>query len=171
MHATMNASRCASVVQVLLVNLVTSTTLGLALAAEPAEPTLMDQPPRRPNKRLMGKLLLWRMFFVCHLVVVLVLGVFAWAQATGHSLGQSRAEAFNVLVGSQVSCRCRMCLYSVWRSSAQGQGNRVPVSSTCWRATQLVVLLGSHSRCGSPVCRQWLPAEGQQSQDVRGPAP
>lgn len=83
-------------------NLVTSTTLGLALAAEPPEPTVMDQPPRRPNKRLIGKMLLWRMFFVCHLVVVLVLGVFAWAQATGHSLGQSRAESFNVLVGSQV---------------------------------------------------------------------
>jgi magnesium-transporting ATPase (P-type) len=88
--------------QVLLVNLVTSTTLGLALAAEPAEPTVMDQPPRRPNKRLVGKLLLWRMFFVCHVVVCLVLGMFAWAQAGGYSLGQSRAEAFNILVGSQV---------------------------------------------------------------------
>lgn len=90
--------------QVLLVNLVTSTTLGLSLAAEPAEPTVMDQPPRRPNKRLVGKLLLWRMFFVCHLVVILVLGVFAWAQASGYSLGSSRSEAFCVLVASQVGC-------------------------------------------------------------------
>jgi hypothetical protein len=95
--------RCyACPAQVLLVNLVTSTTLGLALAAEPPEPTTMDQPPRRQGKRLVGKLLLWRMFFVCHVVVCLVLGMFAWAQATGHSLGQSRAEAFNVLVGAQV---------------------------------------------------------------------
>jgi len=98
--------------QVLLVNLVTSTTLGLALAAEPPEPTVMDQPPRRRNKRLVGKLLLWRMFFVCHVVVVLVLGVFAWAQASGYSLASSRGEAFSVLVGSQVgkdngSCRLR----------------------------------------------------------------
>lgn len=91
-----------AVAQVLLVNLVTSTTLGLALAAEPAEPTVMEQPPRRPNKRLVGKLLLWRMFFVCHVIVCLVLGMFAWAQAGGHTLGQSRAEAFNILVGSQV---------------------------------------------------------------------
>jgi hypothetical protein len=62
----------------------------------------MDQPPRRQGKRLVGKLLLWRMFFVCHVVVCLVLGMFAWARNTGHSLGQSRAEAFNVLVGAQV---------------------------------------------------------------------
>jgi magnesium-transporting ATPase (P-type) len=86
----------------LLVNLVTSVTLGLALAAEPAEPTVMERPPRRPNKRLVGKLLLWRCFFVCHLVVVLVLGMFEWALTTGRSLGQARAEAFNVLVGAQV---------------------------------------------------------------------
>jgi hypothetical protein len=86
----------------LLVNLVTSVTLGLALAAEPAEPTVMERPPRRPNKRLVGKLLLWRCFFVCHLVVVLVLGMFEWALITGLSLGQARAEAFNVLVGAQV---------------------------------------------------------------------
>jgi magnesium-transporting ATPase (P-type) len=97
---------CLTPPQVLLVNLVTSTTLGLALAAEPAEPTVMEQPPRRPNKRLVGKMLLWRMFFVCHVIVCLVLGMFAWAQAGGYTLGQSRAEAFNILVGSQV----RNCL-------------------------------------------------------------
>eukprot|EP00882_Tetradesmus_deserticola_P034020 GHRQ01038911.1.p2 GENE.GHRQ01038911.1~~GHRQ01038911.1.p2 ORF type:complete len:150 (+),score=79.55 GHRQ01038911.1:202-651(+) len=86
----------------LLVNLVTSITLGLALAAEPAEPSVMQRPPRRPNKRLVGKLLLWRCFFVCHLVVVLVLGMFEWALTTERTLGQARAEAFNVLVGAQV---------------------------------------------------------------------
>eukprot|EP00775_Hariotina_reticulata_P003424 gene3424-3696_t len=88
--------------QVLLVNLVTSVTLGLALAAEPAEPTVMTRPPRRAGKRLVGKLLLWRVLFVCHLVVVLVLGMFAWGGREGRSLGQRRAEAFNVLVGAQV---------------------------------------------------------------------
>lgn len=64
--------------QVLLVNLVTSVTLGLALAAEPPEPDCMDRPPRRAGKRLVGKLLLWRMFFVCHVIVALVIGMFVW---------------------------------------------------------------------------------------------
>jgi magnesium-transporting ATPase (P-type) len=39
--------------QVLYVNLVTACTLGIMLAAEPAEPTVMDRPPRRPGKRLL----------------------------------------------------------------------------------------------------------------------
>ncbi len=43
----------------LLVNLITSVTLGIALAAEPPEPTVMKKPPRRAGKRLVGKLLLW----------------------------------------------------------------------------------------------------------------
>ncbi|KAF6261592.1 cation transporting ATPase [Scenedesmus sp. NREL 46B-D3] len=97
-----NPNAPLTALQVLLVNLVTSVTLGLALAAEPAEPSVMERPPRRPNKRLVGKLLLWRCFFVCHLVVVLVLGMFEWALTTGRTLGQARAEAFNVLVGAQV---------------------------------------------------------------------
>ncbi|KAF8067390.1 ctpF [Scenedesmus sp. PABB004] len=88
--------------QVLLVNLVTSVTLGLALAAEPAEADIMTRPPRRQGKRLVGKMLLWRCLLVCHLVVVLVIGMFYWA---GRSLPlpQARAEAFNVLVGAQVA--------------------------------------------------------------------
>lgn len=39
--------------QVLYVNLVTACTLGIMLAAEPAEPCVMDRPPRRPGKRLL----------------------------------------------------------------------------------------------------------------------
>jgi magnesium-transporting ATPase (P-type) len=89
--------------QVLLVNLVTSITLGLALAAEPAEPSVMSRPPRRPGKRLVGKLLLWRMFFVAHIIVVLVIGMFYWGGVSGLLLTQQRAEAFNVLVGAQVA--------------------------------------------------------------------
>ena len=104
MHLLVNLQCASSLVpsQVLLVNLVTSITLGLALAAEPAEPTVMTRPPRRPNKRLMGKLILWRCFFVCHAIVVLVIGLFYWAGQDGLSLGQQRAEAFAVLVGCQV---------------------------------------------------------------------
>jgi magnesium-transporting ATPase (P-type) len=62
----------------------------------------MTRPPRRANKRLVGKLLLWRCFFVCHAIVVLVIGLFYWAGQDGLSLGQQRAEAFAVLVGCQV---------------------------------------------------------------------
>jgi magnesium-transporting ATPase (P-type) len=35
--------------QVLYVNLVTAITMGMMLAAEPAEPDIMNRPPRRPG--------------------------------------------------------------------------------------------------------------------------
>ncbi len=50
----------------------------------------------------MGKLLLWRCFFVCHVIVCLVIGMFYWAGRLGVGLRAARAEAFNVLVGAQV---------------------------------------------------------------------
>lgn len=45
-------------------------------AAEPAEADIMNRPPRRPGKRLLGKLILWRCFFVSGLLVILVLGMY-----------------------------------------------------------------------------------------------
>ncbi|KAF8062005.1 calcium-transporting ATPase 1 [Scenedesmus sp. PABB004] len=88
--------------QVLYVNLVTAVTMGIMLAAEPAEPSVMDRPPRRPGKRLLGKLVLWRCVFVTHLLVILVLGCFYWGATEGLSLARRRAEAFNVLVFGEI---------------------------------------------------------------------
>jgi magnesium-transporting ATPase (P-type) len=82
--------------------MVTACTMGMMLAAEPAEPGVMCRPPRRPGKRLLGKLVLWRCFFVCTLLVVLVLSMFHWCDVTGLNLNQCRAEAFNVLVFGEI---------------------------------------------------------------------
>jgi magnesium-transporting ATPase (P-type) len=89
--------------QVLYVNLVTAITMGIMLAAEPAEPGVMEKTPRRPGKRLLGKLVMWRSFFVTHLLVIVVLGCFAWSKAEGNSSARSRAEAFNVLVFGEIA--------------------------------------------------------------------
>jgi magnesium-transporting ATPase (P-type) len=88
--------------QVLYVNMVTAVTIGLMLAAEPAESTVMQRPPRRPSKRLLGKLVIWRIFFVSTLLVVLVVGMFAWGKAEGQPLLQRHAEAMSVLVFGQI---------------------------------------------------------------------
>ncbi len=63
----------------------------------------MDRPPRRPSKRLFGKLIIWRCFFVSTIIVVLVLGMFYWGQQLGLNLEERRAEAFNVLVFAQIA--------------------------------------------------------------------
>lgn len=46
--------------------------------------------------------MLWRSVFVTHLLVILVLGSFAWGAKEGLSLAQRRAEAFNVLVFGEI---------------------------------------------------------------------
>jgi hypothetical protein len=51
---------------------------------------------------LQGKLVLWRSVFVTHLLVILVLGCFYWGQVTGLTPALRRAEAFNVLVFSEI---------------------------------------------------------------------
>ena len=58
----------------------------------------MERPPRRPGKRLLGKLILWRCFFVSSLLVILVLGMYGkHDKATfGGSLGET-ALVFGLL--------------------------------------------------------------------------
>jgi hypothetical protein len=45
---------------------------------------------------------LWRCIFATHLLVILVLGSWAWTEKEGRELGQRRAEAFNVLVFGEI---------------------------------------------------------------------
>jgi magnesium-transporting ATPase (P-type) len=89
-------------IQVLYVNMVTAITMGMALAAEPSEEGIMSRPPRRPGKRLLGKLVIWRCFFASTIIVIIVLGLFAWASKDGLTLQQQRAEAFNALVFCEI---------------------------------------------------------------------
>ena len=84
-------------------NLITAVTLGMMLAAEPAEATVMDRQPRRPGKRLLGKIVLWRVFFVCTLMVIIIEAFYYWGQTLGLPLCELRSEAFNVLVFMEIS--------------------------------------------------------------------
>ncbi|KAI8475580.1 MAG: calcium transporting ATPase [Monoraphidium minutum] len=90
-------------IQVLYVNLITAVTMGMMLAAEPAEADIMSRPPRRPGKRLLGKLILWRCCFVSVLLVICVLGMYEVGNALGLSLARRRAEAFNTLVFGEIA--------------------------------------------------------------------
>ena len=65
-------------IQVLYVNMITSVTMGLMLAMEPAEPAIMDRPPRRRGKRLFGRMVGWHCVYVSGLLIVCVLSVFQY---------------------------------------------------------------------------------------------
>ncbi len=65
-------------VQILWVNMVTSVTVSLALAFEPLDPAVMEQPPRNPDIHILDAYFLWRIFYVSVLIggACLILAVY-----------------------------------------------------------------------------------------------
>ncbi|MBI1907128.1 MAG: HAD-IC family P-type ATPase [Rhodocyclales bacterium] len=84
--------------QILWVNMVTTITLALALAFEPAEAGVMERPPRRPGEALVTGLLAGRIAYVTLLMVVATFTVFEWVLSRGGSLEAARTAAVNMLV-------------------------------------------------------------------------
>jgi len=89
-------------VQILWINLVTSVTLGLALAFEPPEPGVMRRPPRRPQAPLLGRFLLWRVVLVSLIFVGAALAVFFFALGEGRDLETARTMVVNMIVVLEV---------------------------------------------------------------------
>jgi magnesium-transporting ATPase (P-type) len=87
-----------SAVQILWINLVTSATLGLVLAFEPAEPGVMQRPPRPSGAPLLSRFLLWRVVLVSVLFAGVSLAIFFYALRRGQDLETARTLVVNVLV-------------------------------------------------------------------------
>lgn len=85
-------------VQILWINMVTSCTLGLALAAEPAEPGIMTRPPRAPGEAILSGFFVWRVAMVALLMMLGALGLFLWELERGTGLDNARTMAVNVIV-------------------------------------------------------------------------
>jgi magnesium-transporting ATPase (P-type) len=84
--------------QVLWINMVTSSTLGLALAFEPSERGLMNRPPRSPSEALLSGFFVWRVLLVSVLMMSGALGLFLWELERGTSLETARTMAVNAVV-------------------------------------------------------------------------
>ncbi|MGE0875026.1 MAG: HAD-IC family P-type ATPase [Burkholderiales bacterium] len=91
-----------SAVQILWVNLVTSVTLGLVLAFEPAEPGVMRRPPRPPGAPLLSRFLVWRVLLVSLLFLGAGLAVFFHALGSGHDLETARTLVVNTIVVMEI---------------------------------------------------------------------
>lgn len=89
-------------VQILWVNMVTAVTLGLALAFEPGEPSLMKRAPRDPGAPILNPFLVWRVVFVSVLLVAPVYGLFIWFRAEGLDIEVARSAAVNMLVAGEM---------------------------------------------------------------------
>lgn len=86
-----------SPIQVLYCNLICAVTLGFVTAVEPPEDGIMDQPPRRVGKRLIGRYLLLRIAIGTAILVTMTVWSAFWAKDQGKNLYQTRALALNVL--------------------------------------------------------------------------
>jgi len=88
-------------IHILWVNLVTDGLPGLALASEPAEPGVMQRPPRPPGESVFAHGLWQHAVWVGLLIGLLCLGVQSWALQTGHTHWQTMV--FTVLTLAQMA--------------------------------------------------------------------
>lgn len=93
-----------SSIQVLYCNLICACTLCFVTAVEPAEDGIMDQPPRRIGKRLIGRCLFLRILLATVVLIATTVGAVFWVKTLGYNLlEEHRAQALNVLSFGSVS--------------------------------------------------------------------
>jgi magnesium-transporting ATPase (P-type) len=85
-------------VQILWVNMVTSVTVSLALAFEPAEPGVMARPPRDAAEPLLSRYFLWRILFVSLLIGGLTLALSIQLLDAGYSEDKVRTVTLLTIV-------------------------------------------------------------------------
>jgi magnesium-transporting ATPase (P-type) len=88
--------------QVLWINMVTSSTLGLALAFEPAERGIMSRSPRSPGEALLSGFFVWRVLMVSLLMMSGALGLFLWELDAGTGIETARTMAVNAVVVAEM---------------------------------------------------------------------
>jgi len=84
--------------QILWINMTTAVLLGIMLAFEPKEPSLMRRPPRNAQSPILTAPLLRRISLVGLLLLGGSFGLFEWALWNGASDAQARTVAVNVFV-------------------------------------------------------------------------
>ena len=85
-------------IQILWINLITTVTLGIALAFEPTEKNTMRRPPRPRGEPLLSGELLWHIALVSILFLCGVYGIYTYAIDRGYSIELARTLAVNTLV-------------------------------------------------------------------------
>lgn len=87
-------------VQILWVNLVTDTSMVIPLGLEPAEKSVMKQPPRKPNAPILDKFMITRMIIIALTMTIITLVVYIFFENNyGHAYAQTLA--FLALVVTQ----------------------------------------------------------------------
>jgi magnesium-transporting ATPase (P-type) len=88
--------------QILWINMVTSVTLALALAFEPAETGVMQRTPRPPKEALITRLLFTRIVFVSLLMMASSFWIFNQELVRGSSIEVARTAVVNMIVFAEL---------------------------------------------------------------------
>ncbi|MDZ7744787.1 MAG: cation-translocating P-type ATPase C-terminal domain-containing protein [Candidatus Saccharibacteria bacterium] len=87
-------------VQILWINLVTDTAMVIPLGLEPGESDVMRRKPRKPNKPILGKVVISRMIFIAAVMATVTLSLFHYFNQF-MSEDYARTIAFSALVVMQ----------------------------------------------------------------------
>lgn len=138
-------------VQVLWINMVTSVTLGLALANERAEHDIMIRPPRQAQEPIVGFASLGRIALVGALIGSATMGMFYYEYDRGASLAEAQTTAVTMLALGQLAYlfNCRFLDRSSL-ASAVLRGN----AAVWWSAGSLIAL--QLLFCYVPIAHTWF---------------
>lgn len=140
-----------SPIQVLYSNLICAITLGFVCAIEPAESGIMDMPPRRLGKRLIGRYLLLRILLGTFVLTSLVVASAFWLlsmndddcdfDGTGdgckYTIEHVRALSFNVLDFGAIS----VTLSARFAYNSSISMNVFKNNKYCWYSIFIVAIL------------------------------
>ncbi len=85
-------------IQILWINMVSVSVLGIVLAMELREPGIMNRKPRNPNAAILSGELIWRVVLVGALILIGAFGLFEYELANGATLAQARTVAVNAVI-------------------------------------------------------------------------
>jgi magnesium-transporting ATPase (P-type) len=88
--------------QILWINMTTAVLLGLPLAFEPAEPGIMQRPPRPPRAPVLDAVLIERVILVGILMLAGSFGMFLLTLDRGQPMMEARTIAMNVFVAIEI---------------------------------------------------------------------
>ncbi|MCR9194432.1 MAG: cation-transporting P-type ATPase [Hyphomonas sp.] len=87
---------------ILWINMVTAVALGLTLAFEPPEATVMRRPPRKAVDSILTMEMVWRIVLVSCLMAGAAFAAFIWSTGRGDSVEYARTLAVNVIVTLEI---------------------------------------------------------------------
>jgi Ca2+-transporting ATPase len=104
-------------VQILWINMTTAVLLGLMLAFEKIEPTVMSRPPRKSTQSILSSALIVRIIIVGILLCMGAFGFFEYALQNGRSVEAARTIAVNIFVFGELFYlfNCRSLQYSIFK--------------------------------------------------------